>query len=146
MTGLELHDMSQGSGLRLPKPLYEDVIAHCQQDYPKEACGVLGGRQGAVAKVFPMTNVDRSAISYQMDPKEQLRVMKQMRQDGHDMLAIYHSHTASAAYPSPVDVTLAVYPEVSYVLVSLADRQQPQMRSYRIVDGAILPEDLQLGA
>lgn len=136
----------QGPGLRVPKLIYEEVLAHCRAEYPKEACGILAGRDGTVAKVFTMTNVDRSAISYQMDPKEQLRIMKQMRQDGHQMLAIYHSHTATAAYPSPVDVKLAIYHEVSYVLVSLADRERPQVRSYRIIDAAIMPEDLQLEA
>ena len=133
----------QGPGLRVPKFIYEEILAHCQREYPKEACGILAGRGQNVAKAFTMTNVDRSAISYQMDPKEQLRVMKQMRQDGQEMLAIYHSHTATAASPSPVDVKLAVYPDVSYVLVSLADRQRPQMRSFRIAEGAITPEELQ---
>ena len=89
-----------------------------------------------------MINVDVSPISYQMDSAGQLRVMKQMRHQHHEMVAIYHSHTASAAYPSPVDVSLAVYPEVSYVLMSLKDRTHPVMNSYRIQNGKISPEDL----
>ena len=98
-----------------------------------------------VEQVYPMTNVDASPISYQMDPKEQLRVMKQMREARHEMVAIYHSHTASAAYPSPVDVRLAGYPEVSYVLVSLKDQGAPDMKNYRIQDGIIRREDMQVG-
>ena len=130
--------------LRLPRVLYEELIAHCKQEYPKEACGILAGKDGAVRHVYPTTNVDASPISYQMDPKEQLQIMKQMRQRNQDMVAIYHSHTASAAYPSPVDVCLAVYPEVSYVLVSLKDRARPEMHSYRIHDGTIIREDLRV--
>ena len=130
--------------LKISKALSEEIIAHCQSLYPKEACGMLAGREGRVEQVYSMTNVDLSPISYQMDPKEQLRVMKQMRQAGQQMLAIYHSHTASPAYPSPVDVRLAVYPEVAYILVSLQDRAQPQLRSYRIVDRAIAEEDVLL--
>jgi len=130
--------------LLLPQACYEEVLDHCRRDYPKEACGMLAGREGRVEQVYSMTNVDLSPISYQMDPKEQLRVMKQMRQAGQQMLAIYHSHTASPAYPSPVDVRLAVYPEVAYILVSLQDRAQPQLRSYRIVDRAIAEEDVLL--
>ena len=91
-----------------------------------------------------MTNTEESPVSYQMDPKEQLRVMKQMREAEQEMLAIFHSHTASEAYPSPVDVSLAVYPEVSYVLVSLTDRAHPAIRSFRIEDGAIAEEDIQI--
>ena len=130
--------------LRLQRKLYEEVIAHCQRHYPKEACGLLAGRNGIASQAYPMTNVDDSPIGYSMDPHEQLRVMKQMRQAGQEMVAIYHSHTASAAYPSPVDVRLATYPEVSYVLVSLKDRAQPEMSSYRIVDGAITKEDVRV--
>ena len=130
--------------LRLPKPLYEEVIAHCQREYPKEACGILAGNDHVVNDLYPMTNVDQSPISYQMDPKEQLRIMKQMRVRTQEMLAIYHSHTASAAYPSPVDVTLAVYPDVSYVLVSLRDQAKPEVCSYRIQESVISREDLQV--
>ena len=130
--------------LRITRGLYEQVIAHCQSRYPKEACGILAGHVGLVQQVYPMTNVEDSPIGYSMDPKEQLQVMKQMRQANQEMLAIYHSHTASAAYPSPVDVRLAAYPEVSYVLVSLKDQAKPAVHSYRIQDGVITREDVQV--
>jgi proteasome lid subunit RPN8/RPN11 len=133
-----------GHGLRLPQSLLDEMIAHCRSRYPKEACGILAGHDGLVLQAYPMTNVDQSPISYQMDPKEQLQVMRQMRQANQQMLAIYHSHTASAAYPSPVDVKLAVYPEVSYILVSLRDTAKPELRAFRIVDGSIHPDDLQV--
>ncbi len=130
--------------LHIPQQLYDEIIAHCQREYPKEACGILSGKDGVVQQAHPMTNMDASPISYQMDPKEQLHLMKQMRQANQEWLAIYHSHTASAAYPSPVDVSLAVYPDVSYVLVSLKDRTSPVMHSYRIQDGIINQDDLQV--
>ena len=130
--------------LTISKVLYDQIIAYCQSRYPKEGCGLLAGRAGLIEQVYPMTNVDDSPIGYSMDPKEQLRVMKQMRQANQEMLAIYHSHTTSAAYPSPVDVRLAVYPEVSYVLVSLKDQAKPEVHSYRIQDGVITREDVQV--
>ena len=130
--------------LILTKRVYEEMVVHCQREYPKEACGILAGRSDEADHVYTMTNVDASPISYQMDPKEQLRVMKQMRQAQQEMVAIYHSHTASAAYPSTVDVQLVVYPDASYVLVSLADRTRPVVNSYRIVEGAITHEELQV--
>ncbi len=136
--------MGIGLMLRISKKLCHEIIEHCQRDYPKEACGMLGGREGRVEQVYPMTNVDQSPISYQMYPKEQLQVMNRMRQATQQMLAIYHSHTASPAYPSPVDVTLAAYPDVAYVLVSLQDRAHPQLHSYRILDGKISKDDLLL--
>jgi [CysO sulfur-carrier protein]-S-L-cysteine hydrolase len=127
--------------LRIPKALLDEVIAHCQSRYPKEACGILAsGPDGAVARVFPMANVENSPIGYAMDPKEQLRVERAMREAQLRMAAIYHSHTASEAYPSSVDVRLAISPEVSYVLVSLKDRAKPDFKSYRIDGQAVTPE------
>jgi proteasome lid subunit RPN8/RPN11 len=86
--------------------------------------------------------VEDSPIGYSMDPKEQLRVEKQMRARGQRMAGIYHSHTASEAYPSSVDVRLAISPELSYVLVSLQDRLRPVLKSYRIDGTAITPEEV----
>ena len=126
--------------LRISRVLYDEVIAHCRRHYPKEACGVLAGQEGVVAQVYPMTNVEDSPIGYAMDPKEQLRVEKQMRVQGHLMVGIYHSHTTSEASPSSVDVSLAISPDISYVLVSLTDQARPVVRSFRI-DGPRVSEE-----
>ena len=138
--------------LRIQRTLHDAVIAHCQRDYPKEACGILAGHRqprpgqtSDVAQVYPMTNMEQSAIGYSMDPKEQLAVEKQMRMQGQNMLGIYHSHTASEAYPSSVDVSLAISPDVSYVLISLKDQRQPIMKSYRIEGTAIRSEAVEVG-
>ena len=136
--------------LRLPRKLYEEIIEHCQREYPKEACGMLAGTKGRVEQVFPMTNVDRSPISYTLDPHEHLRVQKALQRANLQLLAIYHSHTASVAYPSPVDVARAsepgvalLMPDVCYVLVSLRDRARPEIKSYQIREGKVLSDDLQ---
>ena len=135
--------------LRISTVLQEEVIRHCASAYPKEACGLLAGSRagaaGTVSQVYPMTNVEDSPIGYSMDPREQLRVERQMRQAGQRMLGIYHSHTASAAYPSPVDVSLALSPDISYVLVSLKDRARPDFNSYRIDGQTITPEPVVIG-
>ena len=127
--------------LTISARLHDEVIAHCRSRYPKEACGILAGNGGVVSHVYPMTNVEDSPIGYSMDPKEQLLVEKQMRSRDQTMVGIYHSHTASAAYPSSVDVGLAISPDVSYVLVSLRDRQHPDFKSYRI-DGQRITEEM----
>ncbi len=128
-------------GLVIPRTLYDQVIAHCRSRYPKEACGLLAGDDAwRVAQVYPMTNVEDSPVGYSMDPKEQLMIEKQMRIRKQRMLAIFHSHTASDAYPSSVDVSLAISPDISYVLVSLQDREQPVFKSYRI-DGTTITEE-----
>ena len=134
--------MSNLATLVLPRVQYEEIIAHCQSRYPKEACGLLAGADGAVAQVYPMTNVEDSPIGYAMDPTEQLRIEQTMRRQGHQLVGIYHSHTASEAYPSSVDVGLAISPDISYVLVSLALRQHPVVKSYRIDGTAVTPEEI----
>lgn len=126
--------------LQISRALHEQVIAHCRSRYPKEACGLLAGERDVVTQVYPMTNVEDSPIGYAMDPREQLKVEKQMRQLGQRFVGIFHSHTASAAYPSSVDVRLAISPDVSYVLVSLKDQAKPDFKSYRIDGEAIAPE------
>ena len=135
--------------LTFSKALYDNMVDHCRSKYPKEACGILAGSAGRsvptgqerlVLQLYPMTNVEDSPIGYSMDPKEQLTIEKQMRQRNQGMLGIYHSHTASDAYPSSVDVRLAVSPDISYVLVSLKDQDRPMVKSYRIDGGKVTPE------
>jgi proteasome lid subunit RPN8/RPN11 len=129
--------------LKISSKLQDEVVAHCRSRYPKEACGyLLADGSGAVTRVQPMTNVEDSPIGYAMDPKEQLKAERQMRERNERLAAIYHSHTASAAYPSTVDVGLAISPEVSYVLVSLKDQARPDFKSYRIDGQTITPEEV----
>ena len=129
----------------IPKKIYDRMIEHAKKGYPNEACGILAGpAQGAVSEFFPMRNVDEAAISYFMDPKEQLLVFKQIRQKGGEMKGIFHSHVASEAFPSQKDVRLAFYPEVSYLIVSLSDMKKPVLRSFRIQEEKAAEEEIQI--
>lgn len=121
------------------------MIDHCQRQYPLEACGILSGRLAlnAVEKVHPMKNADKSAVSYSMDSKELLQLTKTLRQEGKEMVGIFHSHVASPAYPSRTDVNLAFYPEAAYVIISLEDRKRPVALGYRIINGEIVPDGLE---
>ena len=128
--------------LKISRALADQMTAHCLRHYPKEACGLLAGTPGVVEQVYPMTNVEDSPIGYSMDPQEQLEVETQMRQLGQQTVGIYHSHTASEAYPSSVDVGLAISPDISYVLVSLQRRAAPVVKSYRIDGSTVTPEEV----
>jgi proteasome lid subunit RPN8/RPN11 len=131
--------------LRLPRAVYDAMIAHARDGYPNEACGILAGPAGGEpTRFYAMRNADESPISYFMDPKEQLRVFKQMREQGVDMQGIFHSHVASEPYPSQKDVRLAFYPDVSYLIVSLSDRERPLLRSFRIRDERVNEEDIHI--
>ncbi|MBI5399072.1 M67 family metallopeptidase [Candidatus Saganbacteria bacterium] len=116
----------------------QEILQHARQALPHEACGLLAGREGLVEKVFTMTNTSETPeLCYFMDAKEQLKIMKEIRNSGLELVGIYHSHPASAAYPSEKDVALAYYPDVDYIIISFQNLDQPEMRAFSIIDGKI---------
>jgi len=130
--------------LYLSKKQIEELIGHSKKESPNEACGILAGKDGKVEKVHQMTNRDKSAKTFLMDPKEQLKVMKEIRDLGMKMVGIYHSHPETEAYPSTRDVELAFYPEASYVIISIRDKADPSIRSFRIIQGEISEEKVKI--
>jgi len=128
--------------IAIPKAIYADMISHAKEGFPLEVCGILGGVSGQVAKIYRMTNTDASNEHFMMDPKEQFAVVKDLRAHNLTMLAIYHSHPETPARPSAEDIRLALTPEVSTVIISLADADTPVMKSYRITGGFVDPEEI----
>ena len=116
----------------------EQMIDHAREQFPKECCGILAGVDGKPVKVVRATNSEDSEFRYRVDDRELLRFLRDCDDNGWDFLAVYHSHTRSEAYPSPTDVRLATnWPDPYYVLVSLADQDNPVVRAFRITDGEI---------
>ena len=131
--------------IRIQKKIYDEMMAHAKKDYPNEACGILAGKkEESVSAFFAMRNMDESPISYFMDPKEQLRIFKEMREMSLEMRGIFHSHVASSAYPSQKDVRLAFYPDVSYLIVSLSDQNKPVLNSFKIIDENVKEEEIEI--
>jgi len=128
--------------LSLPQPFIDDMIAHAREDAPNECCGIIAGDDGRAAKVFRAKNAEASPYRYNVEPKDLFRIYRECDESGWSFLAIYHSHTASEAYPSPTDVRLAFWPEAYYVLVSLQDAEKPVVRAFRILDGAVSEEEI----
>lgn len=122
--------------LIIPPEIYEEMISHCRDVYPNEACGILAGKDGVVKRIYRMRNIEDSPFSYMMDPSEQFRVMKELRSEGLSMLAIFHSHPCAAAYPSAKDVSLAFYEDTVYIIVSLAENTLI-VKGYSIREGRI---------
>jgi proteasome lid subunit RPN8/RPN11 len=131
--------------LRLSKEIYMEMVAHCLTGLPEEACGLLVGAYGSeeAARLFVTPNAAASAVIYEIDPKELLRVDREAQAMGADIMGVFHSHTHTDAYPSPTDVAQAHDPGWHYVLVSLRDTH-PVVRSYAIVDGAISEEAVEV--
>lgn len=115
----------------------EALFEHSRREYPNEACGLLATKDGIVVRFYPVENADASPVHYRMEPNQQLRAMLEIDDRGWDVGAIYHSHTHTRAYPSQTDVGLAVYPDTLYVIVSLADPANPEIRGFAIANGEI---------
>lgn len=130
--------------LVLPQALIDEMVAHAKEDAPNECCGIIAGNDGTAAKLFRTKNAEASPYRYSVDPQDLFRIHREADENGWDFLAIYHSHTASEAYPSPTDVRLAFWPESYYVLISLKDAE-PVVRAFRIVDELVSEEDLVAG-
>jgi proteasome lid subunit RPN8/RPN11 len=127
----------------IPRAFVDEMIQHAMAGRPNEACGMVAGIGNRATKVYPATNAEKSPVRYLMEPRDQLRIMREMEDRGWDLLGIFHSHTHTAAYPSQTDVSLAYYPDALYILVSLQDEDHPVVRAFHIVDGRIWEEPIE---
>jgi [CysO sulfur-carrier protein]-S-L-cysteine hydrolase len=130
--------------LTISADLRAQIMAHARADHPDEACGVIAGPEGSdrPERFIPMLNAERSPTFYRFDSLEQLRVWREMDDRGEEPVVIYHSHTATEAYPSRTDISYASEPSAHYVLVSTRDPDRDEFRSFRIVDGEVTEEDV----
>jgi proteasome lid subunit RPN8/RPN11 len=131
--------------LEIDRGFFDEMLQHGLAGFPNEACGLLAGKEGRPVKFFPMTNRDASTVTYRLDPREQLRAFEEIDDEGWDLLAIFHTHTHSEAYPSETDRAQAFYPEAAYLVMSLSDRANPVLRGFRIVDGEVTEEEVVVG-
>jgi len=134
--------------LTISAGLRSKILAHASADHPDEACGVIAGPAGSdrPERFIPMLNAERSPTFYRFDSLEQLRVWREMDERGEEPVVIYHSHTATEAYPSRTDISYASEPLAHYVLVSSWDPDRTEFRSFRIVDGAVTEEEVAVEA
>lgn len=124
------------AGIVIPAGIYRKMLAHCKEAFPDEACGILAGAGAEATAIYTLTNAEPSPVSYLMDPAEQFGVMKDMRQKGLSMLAIFHSHPSSQPVPSSKDVELAFYDDVLYIIAGLAS-EEAVVKAYSIRDGLV---------
>jgi len=134
--------------LTISAELRSRILTHASADHPDEACGVIAGPAGSdrPERFIPMLNAERSPTFYRFDSLEQLRVWREMDERGEEPVVIYHSHTATEAYPSRTDISYASEPLAHYVLVSSWDPDRTEFRSFRIVDGAVTEEEVAVEA
>ena len=134
--------------LEIARSTYDEIVAHARRDHPDEACGVVAGPAASdrPERFEPILNAARSPTFYEFDSADLLKLYRDMDDRDERPVVIYHSHTATEAYPSRTDVSLAMEPDAHYVLVSTREPDAVEFRSYRIVDGAVTEEEVRVVA
>jgi proteasome lid subunit RPN8/RPN11 len=132
--------------LTIAQTIVDAIVAHARLDHPDEACGVVAGPAGSdrPQRFIPMVNAARSPTFYEFDSKDLLKLYREMDSLDEEPVVIYHSHTATQAYPSRTDIAYASEPNAHYVLVSTADEVDVEFRSFRIVDGEVTEEPVEI--
>lgn len=127
--------------MRMPRALYDEMVAHAQADAPDECCGMIAAIDGEAVALHRAENTAHSPLRYEIDGAEQYRIQMAIDDAGHDLGAIYHSHTRSAPQPSQTDINLAFYPDTLYIIVGLAG-PEPEVRAWEIRDGRVSEAEL----
>jgi len=131
----------------VPPEIRRAIVAHALFCDPEEACGLLAAdEEGRLRMAYCLGNADRSAVTYSLDPQEHFRALRHAEANGWHLAGVFHSHTHSPARPSPTDVAQAFEPDWLYVLVSLEDRDAPEVRGFWIRDGKVEEEPLAVSA
>lgn len=132
--------------LVIAQDVVDAIVAHARRDHPDEACGVVAGPSGSdrPERFVPMVNAARSPTFYEFDSMDLLRLYREMDARDEEPVVIYHSHTATEAFPSRTDVSYASEPGAHYLVVSTRDPDSVELRSFRIVDGVVTEEDVSI--
>jgi proteasome lid subunit RPN8/RPN11 len=136
----------QGELMKISQSLIDEMVAHARDDLPNECCGMVGGRDGVAKTVYRARNEFATPYSYRIESSDLFRIIeKEMRENSEELLAIYHSHTRSEAYPSQTDLNEAEkWPEPMYLIVSLQDRTEPLIKGFWLRDEKIADASLEV--
>ena len=127
----------------MTKAHWDEIVSHAREDAPNECCGLVSGSDGRATRVYRARNAERSPLRYTIHPTDQLRIMNEIEERGEEIAAIYHSHTRTSAEPSQTDVNLAEnWPDPLYLICSLADPKDAELRGFAIRGGVVEEVDL----
>ncbi len=116
--------------------LRDAMVAHARFTFPEEACGLLAGPvRGHLRMAYCLTNRDRSAYRYTIDPTEHFRAMQHADRNGWALRGAFHSHPTSPAFPSGSDIAGALETRWMYLIVGLAEPEEPEVRAFEISEG-----------
>jgi len=120
------------------------MVDHAKREWPLECCGILGGKDKTVQKSFELRNTEESPVLYSMSPQDQMKVFEEMEKESMKMVAIYHSHPHTIPFPSETDMKLTFYPDVSSIIISLKEEENPVVKAFQIGKEAISVEEIEV--
>jgi proteasome lid subunit RPN8/RPN11 len=130
--------------VRIPKAIFQEMVGHAKREWPLECCGILGGKDKTIQKSFELQNTEKSPVLYSMSPREQMKVFEEMEKESMKMVAIYHSHPHTIPFPSETDVKLTFCPDVSSIIISLKEEENPVVKAFQIGKEAIYVEEIEV--
>ena len=130
--------------MQISRELHEQIVAHARAEAPNECCGMIAASGGTAVHVFEAENAAASPLRYELGPTQMLAILEEIEDRGWDLGAIYHSHTRSDPVPSQTDINLAFYPDSLYVIVGVKDPERAEVRAFRIVDGQVSEDQLEV--
>jgi proteasome lid subunit RPN8/RPN11 len=132
--------------VKISQDLVDEMVAHAREDVPNECCGMVAGKGDEAVEVIRGVNAAASPLRYEMTGQAFYDMFTAIEEKDLDLVAIYHSHTKSAAYPSQTDVNQAQnWPEPIYVIISLADAENPDVQAFHLADLKIADAELEIG-
>ncbi len=128
----------------LKKGYADEIVAQARAEAPNECCGILAGPRGKVARLYQATNIDRSPYRYTIDPAQLISFYREIAENQWELLAIYHSHTHTGAFPSPTDIKSAISAQTVYLIISLADPEKAEIRAFHIDGNEVAEVELRI--
>jgi len=128
--------------IAIGRKIAEEMIRHAKEEYPRECCGMLAGKERTITKLFKTKNIAESEDLYELDPLEQVKAFEEIDRLSLKLLGIYHSHPNHPCYPSGLDRSQAFYPDTVFFIISLLEFQQPHIKAFRIEKGGVIEEEI----
>ncbi len=126
--------------LKLKPTDYAALRQHGEETYPHECCGVLlgrfeddGSRDVTSIERCGNTRTDSPRNRYHIDPKELIRIQREGRKRGEDIVGFYHSHPDHPAQWSSTDFEEAHWIGCSYVITSVEKGEAAITNSFALV-------------
>jgi proteasome lid subunit RPN8/RPN11 len=125
--------------LKISETELDSLRQHGEETYPQECCGVLLGQMDGDGRVVTSvarcgnTRSDSPQNRYHIDPKELIRIQREGRERGEDIVGFYHSHPDHPARWSATDLAEAHWFGCSYVITSVEKGKAAVTNSFELV-------------